>query len=43
MVCAKHLIGSNFVFAHPMVLLVDEDQVEAQLSSFGDSSNLEEK
>ena len=41
MVCAKRTIGSDIVFNVPMVLLGDEAQVEASLSPFGDSANLD--
>ena len=40
-VCAKHTIGLEIIFDAPMVLLVDEGQVEACLGPFGDSSNLD--
>jgi hypothetical protein len=40
-VCADHTIGSKSVWPHPMVLLGDGAQVEARLSSFGDSVNLD--
>ena len=41
MVCAKCTIGSDIVFNALMVLLVDEAQVEAPFSPFGDSANLD--
>ena len=40
-VCAKCTIGSDIVFNALMVLLVDEAQVEAHFSPFGDSANLD--
>ena len=39
MVCAKCIIGSEIVLAHPMVLLCDEAQVEARFGPLGDSAN----
>ena len=39
-VCAKHTIGLEIIFDAPMVLLVDEGQVEACFGPFGDSANL---
>jgi hypothetical protein len=41
MVCAKHLIGSEIIWTHLILLLCDEAQVEARFSSFGDSGNLD--
>ena len=41
MVCAKRTTGSDIVFNALMVLLGDEDQVEAPFSPFGDSANLD--
>ena len=43
LVCAKHVIGSEIVWTHPMVLLRDEAQVEAHFGPFGDSANLDSK
>jgi hypothetical protein len=40
-VCAEHTIGSKSFWTHPMILLGDEAQVEACLSPFGDSGNLD--
>ena len=40
-VCAKHTIGSETFWMHPMELLGDEAQVEARFSPFGDSANLD--
>jgi hypothetical protein len=40
-VCAGHTIGSEIIWTHPTILLGDEAQVEACLSSFGDSGNLD--
>ena len=40
-VCAKRTIGSDIVFNALMVLLGDEAQVEAPISPFGDSANLD--
>jgi hypothetical protein len=40
-VCAKRIIGSEFVLDAPTILLGDEAQVEACLSPFGDSGNLD--
>ena len=40
-VCAKCTIGSDIVFNALMVLLVDEAQVEAPFSPFGDSANID--
>ena len=39
-VCAKRTIGSEMFWTHPMILLRDEAQVDAQFGSFGDSANL---
>jgi hypothetical protein len=39
-VCTKRTIGSEIVSDAPMVLQGDEAQVEAHLSPFGDSANL---
>jgi hypothetical protein len=40
-VCAKRTIGSEIIFwTHPLVLLGDEAQVEAQFSPFVGSANL---
>ena len=41
MVCAKCIIGSEIVLAHPMVLLCDEAQVEARFGPLGDSASLD--
>ena len=41
MVCAKRTVGSDIIFNAPMVLLVDEAQVEAPFSLFVDSANLD--
>jgi hypothetical protein len=41
MACAERTIGSEFVLEHSTILLGDEAQVEACLSSFGDSDNLD--
>jgi hypothetical protein len=41
MVCAECTIGSKIVLVHPMILLGDEAQVEACLSTFGDIANLD--
>ena len=41
MVCAKRTTGSDIVFNAPMVLLVDETQVEAPFTLFVDSANLD--
>ena len=41
MVCAKRTIGSDIVFNVPMVLLGEEAQLEAPVSPFGDSANLD--
>jgi len=38
-VCAKHTIGSKIFWTHPMVLLGDKFQVEAQFGPFGDIAN----
>ena len=40
-VCAKCTKGSDIVFNALMVLLGDEAQVEAPISPFGDSANLD--
>jgi hypothetical protein len=40
-VCAERTIGSEFVLDAPTILLGDEAQVEACLSLFGDSGNLD--
>jgi hypothetical protein len=40
-ICAKHTMAQKLFWTHPMVLLGDEAQVEAQLGPFGDSTNLE--
>jgi hypothetical protein len=40
-VCTECTIGSKIVLVHPMILLGDEGQVEACLSPFGDSANLD--
>jgi hypothetical protein len=40
-VCAKHTIGSEIILDTPSILLGDEAQVEARLSPFGDSANLD--
>jgi hypothetical protein len=40
-VCAEGTIGSKIVLVHPMILLGDEGQVEARLSPFRDSANLD--
>ena len=41
MVCAKCIIGSEIILAHPMVLLCDEAQVEARFGPSGDRVNLD--
>ena len=41
MVCAKCIIGSEIVLAHPMLLICDEAQVEARFGPLGDSANLD--
>ena len=38
-VCAKHTIGSETFWTHPMVLLGDEGQVEARFGPFADIAN----
>ena len=38
-VCAKRTIGSEMFWTHPMVLLGDEAEVEAQFGPFGDIAN----
>ena len=38
-VCAKHTIGSETCWTHPMVLLDDGAQVEARFAPFGDIAN----
>ena len=38
-VCAKRTIGLDIVFNAPMELLIDEAQLEARFSPFGDSAN----
>jgi hypothetical protein len=40
-VCAQHTIGSKSFWTHPIVLLGDGAQVEARLSPFVDSVNLD--
>jgi hypothetical protein len=40
-VCAERSIGSKSFWTHPMVLQGDKAQVEARLSLFGDSANLD--
>jgi hypothetical protein len=40
-VCAKHTIGLGSFWMLPMVLQVDEDQVEAHFGPFRDSANLD--
>ena len=40
-VCAKHTMAQKSFWMHPMVLLGDEAQAEAQFSLFGDSANLD--
>jgi hypothetical protein len=40
-VCAKRTIDSESFLTPAMVLLVDEAQVEALFSPFGDSANLD--
>jgi hypothetical protein len=40
-VYAKHTIGSELFWMHPMVLLCDEAQLEACFGPFGDSANLD--
>jgi hypothetical protein len=40
-VCVKRTIGSEIILMHPMVLLGDEDQMEAQFGLFGDSASLD--
>jgi hypothetical protein len=39
-VCAKRTKGQKLFWMHPMVLQVDEAQVEARFGLFGDSANL---
>jgi hypothetical protein len=41
MVCAERTTGSKIILDTPVVLLGDEAQVEACLSPFGDSANLD--
>ena len=38
-VCAKHTIGSETFWTHPMVLLGDGAQVDAPFGLFGDIAN----
>jgi hypothetical protein len=38
-VCTKRTIALEIVLMHPTIFLGDEAQVEACLSSFGDSAN----
>jgi hypothetical protein len=40
-VCAECTIGSEIILDAPEILLGDEAQVEACLSQFGDSANLD--
>ena len=40
-VCARRTIGTVIILDASMVLLGDEDQVEAHFGSFGDSVNLD--
>jgi hypothetical protein len=40
-VCAKHTIGSEILWAHPMVLLGDKALVDDHFILFGDSANLD--
>jgi hypothetical protein len=40
-VCAKRFIGLDIVLDAPMVLLVDEAQVDAHFYPFGDCANLD--
>ena len=40
-VCAKRTIGLDIVFNAPMVLLGDDAQVEARVSSCGESANFD--
>jgi hypothetical protein len=37
--CAKSTIGSKIILDAPMVLLVDDAQVEVDFGPFGDSGN----
>jgi hypothetical protein len=39
--CAKHTIAHKLFWTHLMVLLGDEDQVEACFYPFGDNANLD--
>jgi hypothetical protein len=39
-VYAKHTVGSQIIWTHPMVLLGNEAQVDARFGLFGDSANL---
>jgi hypothetical protein len=41
MICAKHTIGLEVILDAPEVLVGDEAQVEARLSPFRDSANLD--
>ena len=36
LVCAKHVIGSEIVWTHPMELLRDVGHVESRFDPFGD-------
>jgi hypothetical protein len=40
-VCAECTLAQKSFWTHPMILLGDEAQVEACLSLFGDSANLD--
>ena len=40
-VCTKHTIGSEIILDTMMVLLCDEDQVDAHFVMFGDSAKLD--
>jgi hypothetical protein len=42
-VCTERTTRSESFFTHPMVLLGERGQVEARLSPFGDSVNLNER
>ena len=40
-VCAKGTKGKETFWTHPMVLLGDEDEVEARFGPIGESANLD--
>ena len=42
-VSATHTMAQKLVCMHQMVLLGDEDQVEAHFGPFGDSANLDSR